>query len=92
MVAYSSPDEAQSELGRLLLLAVPENKFGRKTYTHLAKELGYTRQGIQRWLDNDRVPPHKVGELVRLGRLDRDGKQLPESRVSMEDFLPFVIK
>ena len=48
MPTYNSPDDADNELHKLLLTAVPENKHGNKTLNHLAATLGVTKWAIRK--------------------------------------------
>ena len=90
MVAFNSPEEAPTELGRLLLTTVPENEFGRKTLTHLASLIPMTRMGVTKWVSQQRVPADKVDRLVEIGQMDSGGNLCEQGRVSRADFEPFV--
>jgi hypothetical protein len=87
MVAYNKPEDAPTELGKLLLKAVPPNKEGRKTFEHLAKLLKVSRIALQKWKVNDRVPAARVKRLVEIGAIGQSGGS---SRVSVKDFEKFV--
>jgi response regulator of citrate/malate metabolism len=88
MPAYENASDAPTELGQLLLKVVPENEHGRKTFNHLAKELGISRTAIQKWIAQDYVPISRVDRLVEIGKIgEPDGG---ESRVSREDFAFYI--
>lgn len=82
MPTYNSPDDADNDLHKLLLTAVPENKHGNKTLNHLAEKLSVTKWAIRKWINNERIPPERVMQVV----------DLAEGRVSISDFERFVYK
>lgn len=80
MPIIEDPDDADTPLGKLLLLIVPPNESGHKTFTHLAKLAGVSRNAVCKWLSNRRVPAYRVKRLV----------EISEGRASVKDFEPFV--
>lgn len=82
MPIYSTPDSTDDPLTKLLLMAAPLNKDGRPTITGLARIMKLTRWSIHKWIINQKLPPERVVELVRIS----------EGRVKVEDFHPFVYK
>ena len=80
MPVYHDPEDAPSELQRLLLLAVPVNQHGFKSISHLAKLLGLSRWAIQKWIVSEKIPPNRAVQVV----------DLAEGRVSLADFSRFV--
>lgn len=90
MPSYEKPEDAVTPLGTLLLRVVPENKHGRKTFTHLAKLIPITRYGLQKWMEDQRVPPKRVARLVEISALDSEGKKIDKPRAAVEDFHEYV--
>lgn len=80
MPVYHDPEDAPTELQRLLLLAVPRNKHGYKSIDHLAKLMKLSRWAIQKWIINNRIPPKRAVQVV----------DLSEGRVSLGDFSRFI--
>lgn len=80
MATYASPEDAEKELHRLLLRAVPENQHGNKTISHLASLLECTRATIFNWINDDKLPAHRAKQVV----------ELSEGRVTLDDFHKFV--
>ena len=80
MATYASPEDAEKELHRLLLRAVPENQHGNKTISHLASLLECTRATIFNWINDDKLPAHRAKQVV----------ELSEGRVILDDFHKFV--
>lgn len=80
MPVFSDPSQADNELQRLLLTAVPVNEFGYKSIRHLAKMLGLSRWAVQKWIIQGRIPPGRAVQIV----------DLSEGRVSLADFSRFV--
>lgn len=103
MPTYKSPDDAEDDLTRLLLEAVPENELGNKTITHLASCLGLARAAVYKWVAQQKMPPERVLQVVKLSGVlkydekgrpvyDIDQKGLVRERVKREDFDRFVYK
>jgi hypothetical protein len=82
MPVFANPDDAPSELQRLLLTAVPVNAHGYKSILHLSKLLGVSRWSIQKWIMNEKIPPHRAVDVV----------DISEGRVSLADFSRFIYK
>lgn len=80
MATYTNPEDAEKELHRLLLRAVPENQHGNKTISHLASLLECTRATIFNWINDDKLPAHRAKQVV----------ELSEGRVTLDDFHKFV--
>ena len=80
MPLIESPEDAASALGRLLLQVVPPDARGHKTFTHLAREMGVSRNAVCKWLTNQRVPAPRVKSLVTLSN----------GAVTVKEFEPFV--
>lgn len=80
MPLFHSPEEADNELQRLLLIAVPENEHGNKTISHLAHLLKIKRWSIHKWIINQKIPPGRAVQVV----------DLSEGRVSLADFSRFI--
>lgn len=96
MVAYDNPQEAVNPLTRLLLTAVPPDKEGMHTITHLADLMGMSRQGIHKWTKQGWLPPERVMQIVEISKIEKIRKNgswvKGEPRVSREDFHDFVYK
>lgn len=94
MPTYKSPEDADSELHRLLLRAVPENEHGNKTILHLADLMGVNRWSINKWIKKQRLGPDRALQVVEISRITgytEGGKPiLGEPRVTRDDFDPFV--
>jgi hypothetical protein len=88
MATFHSPDEAQTELHRLILVAVPPDKNGAKTIIHAAKTLGINKATIWNWIKLDRITPARAKEIVAMGRIDQP--EGADGRVSLDQFHPFV--
>lgn len=80
MATYTSPEDADTELHRLLLRAVPENKHGNKTISHLATMLECTRATIFNWINDEKLPALRAKQIV----------DLSEGHVTLDDFHKFV--
>lgn len=80
MPVYHDPQDAPSELQRLLLTAVPVNVHGYKSIDHLARLMKISRWAIQKWIVNNRIPPQRAVQVVNLS----------EGRVSLGDFSRFI--
>jgi hypothetical protein len=82
MPTYKKPEDADSELHMLLLRAVPENPLGNKTLNHLARTIKVTKWAIRKWINQERIPPTRVVQVVGIS----------EGRVTSKDFDRFVYK
>lgn len=86
--------ESVEGLHRLLLRAVPPNKFGNKTILRLAELIPCHRAAITKWIKHERITPEKALRLVEISRIvDFDKKGIPilgEPRISREDLDPYV--
>jgi len=80
MATFLSPNEAGTELHRLILVAVPPNPEGAKTITHAAKCMGINKATIWQWIKLDRIPPTRAREIVEMG----------QGRVSLDQLHRFV--
>jgi predicted transcriptional regulator len=80
MPVFHDPEDAENELQKLLLLAVPRNKHGFKSINHLAKLLKVSRWSVQKWIVRRKLPPNRAVQIV----------DLAEGRVSLADFTRFV--
>ena len=80
MPVFANPEDADNELQRLLLLAVPTNAHGYKSIAHLAKLLKISRWSVQKWITKQKIPPQRAVQVV----------DLSEGRVSLADFSRFV--
>lgn len=80
MPVFHDPQDAPSELQRLLLEAVPRNSHGFKSLNHLARMMNVSRWAIQKWIVNNRIPPKRAVQVV----------DLSEGRVSLGDFSRFI--
>lgn len=80
MPVFHDPNDAPSELQRLLLHAVPVNKHGFKSILHLSQLLGVSRWSVQKWIIKNKIPPNRAAQVV----------DLAEGRVSLADFTRFV--
>ncbi len=82
MPTYKNPEDAESDLHKLLLRAVPKNKLGNKTLTELARLTHLSKWGIRKWINNDKITPERAQQIVKLS----------EGRVKIEDFHQYVYK
>lgn len=80
MPVYKNPDDAPTDLQKLLLTAVPVNTHGNKSIIHLAKMLGVSRWAVQKWIGNNKITPNRAVQIV----------ELSEGRVSLSDFSRYV--
>ena len=64
----------------LLLEACPPDEKGRKSIVGLANRLGCSHQYVYRWIENGRIPPAYVKQIVELEGVT----------VTREQFYPFV--
>lgn len=90
MPLFSTPEQAENPLTRLMLRAVPENEHGNKTLTHLAHLIGVRRWSLQKWIIQQKIPPERAAKIVEIGKMGE-----PEGspgRVTLEEFHPFVYK
>lgn len=96
MPTFNDPSEANDPLTQLMLRAVPENEHGSKTVTHLAKLMKLTRAALYKWIDQQKLPPERVMQIVEISRIigcDEAGKPiLGKARVNREEFDEFVYK
>lgn len=96
MPTFDTPEDASDPLTRLLLTAVPENKHGSKTVTHLALLMKLTRAGVYKWITQQKIPPERVMQIVEISRItgyDDGGKAiLGDPRVKRDEFDEFVYK
>ena len=95
MPVFRNPEDAPTELQRLLLRAVPENKFGNKTIDFLAELIPVNRWSVRKWITNDRIPPERVLRIVEISKITgftKKGKPIvgSEARVTRQEFDPFV--
>lgn len=68
------------ELHTLLLTACPADETGRVSIPVLAKNLGVSNQYLYKWINDKKVPPGYVRQLV----------ELSEGRLDYEAFHPYV--
>lgn len=77
MPVIREPENADiSQLQKLLLKAVPEDKNGYKTVVHLAELLGVSRWAVQKWIVKNKISPDRASQIV----------DLSDGRVSLADF------
>jgi len=82
MPTYKKPEDAESDLHTLLLIAVPENQHGNKTLTELARLTHLSKWAIRKWINNDKISPERAQQIVKLSG----------GRVKIEDFHRYVYK
>lgn len=96
MPAFESPSDANDPLSRLLLEAVPPDKRGIKTLTHMAKLLKVSRWALHKWIIQQKIGPDRVMQIVEVSKIegyDDSGKPiLGNPRVHRNDFDAFVYK
>ena len=94
MPTFNSVEDANDPLTKLLLKAAPPNEDGKPTLTGLCKELKITRWAMYKWINNQKIPPARVVQIVKvsaLGRIGEDGKrEVGEPRVKREEFDQYV--
>ena len=88
MPVYATPDDAPSDLHRLLLVATPENEHGNRSILGLAKLMKIDRRSIGKWVKRGRVPPERVIQIVEIGKTGEP--RSPGGRVKREEFDRFV--
>jgi hypothetical protein len=90
MPVFTNPEDADNDLARLMLRAVPENEHGNKTLTHLASLIPVRRWSLQKWIMKQKLPPERAARIVEIGKIGvPKGKP---GRVTLEEFHPFVYK
>lgn len=76
----------ENELYRLLVAKLPayhsETRENRLSCSSLARDLGITNQALNKWFKRTSIPPKQVTALM----------ELPDSRLKLEDILPYVIE
>lgn len=82
MPFFNDPDEAPDPLTRLILIAVPADRFGRKTLTNAARKLNVSKWGLRKWINAQKIPPERALDLV----------EISEGRIVIEQLHPFVYK
>lgn len=96
MPTFNDPSEANDPLTKLMLRAVPPNEHGSRTVTHLAKLMKLTRAALYKWIDQQKLPPERVVQIVSISEIESfDDKGQPilgEARVAREEFDEFVYK
>lgn len=80
MAAHKDHESGVNQLHRLLLLAVPEDRAGKKSVTNLARLMGLTRSSVWKWVRKEHVPPKRAAQIV----------DLSEGRVTLSDFSRFI--
>ncbi len=87
-MGLKNPETVESELHKLLLKAVPENKFGNKTINHLAELIPCTRSAITKWIKLGKIAPARAVRLVEIGQIGEP--HVEGGRVTKADLDPFV--
>ena len=87
MPTFYSPEEADDDLTRLILKAVPENAFGNKTLNNACRLLGVTKWAMRKWIHAQKISPERAIQIVEMSRT---GKK--KDWVKLEDLHPFVYK
>lgn len=80
MATYKSPEQADTDLHRILLTAVPADDKGGKTIVHLAGVMGVSRASIWYWIKNQSLPAIRAAKVV----------EISEGRVSLDQLHRFV--
>lgn len=80
MAAYSSPDQAENDLHRLMLTAVPPNQLGNKTITHFCELLDMSRSAVWKMIADRRLQPAVAKKIV----------EMSEGRVTLDQLHTFV--
>lgn len=96
MPTYKKPQDAEHPLQVLLLRAVPENQYGNKTLTELARLCHVSKQAMRKWINNEKLRPERAKQIVEISQItgyDEAGKPIRgKARVNLEDFHPYVYK
>lgn len=71
-----------SDLHAILLRAVPENQYGRKTIMRLSELTGASKATIWHWIKKDFLTPERAKQVV----------ELSEGRVSLDELHRFVYR
>lgn len=87
---YTHKPEQGSPLKAVLLTAVPTNREGNKTISHLATLLPCRRTALQLWLDKQKIPPRRVNRLLEIAAIPDPKSPGPVPRITREQLLPFV--
>lgn len=88
MATFSSPDEAGTELHRLILVAVPPNRNNAKTITNAAKVMGINKATIWQWIKLNRITPSRAKDIVAMAKIGTAEGQ--PGRVTLDQLHPFV--
>lgn len=76
------PGSQPSTLHELLLRAVPENSYGRKTIMRLSEVMEVSKATIWHWIKKDFLPPDRASQVV----------DLSEGRVTLDELHRFVYR
>jgi len=93
MPVYREDTQPDNELHRILLRAVPTNRFGNKSIATLAELIPCRRSAVNKWIKGGKLTPDKALRIVEIGKIREPGEPTGfPGRVRIEELHPFVYK